>query len=126
MRHYMINSVHHWVWFPWVRSLGCLPSPFCNEDYLPFMPPKKKKKKNPTKRALLGLLSQMCVKATLILLGLEVAISFLFPDSVMNLQMTHNGCISGTLEILLYRERSTDLVCRSFDSYYFQISCGCM
>jgi hypothetical protein len=36
----------------------------------------------------------MCVKATPILvLVLEVAILFLSPESVMNLQMTHNGCI---------------------------------
>jgi hypothetical protein len=35
----------------------------------------------------------MCVKATPILLVLEVAILFLFPYSVMNLHMTHNGCI---------------------------------
>jgi hypothetical protein len=35
----------------------------------------------------------MCVKATPILLVLEVAILFLFPDSVMNLQITHNGYI---------------------------------
>jgi hypothetical protein len=35
----------------------------------------------------------MCVKATPILLVLEMAILFLFLDSVMNMQITHNGCI---------------------------------
>lgn len=37
----MKNSFHHWVWFPWVHSLGCVPYPFSNEDCLPFMPKKK-------------------------------------------------------------------------------------